>query len=471
MRARTSGEWLAALTLMGCLGGSLAPAPADGFAASTVIRGALGARLDSIVIAAEKDGFHGVVLVAEGGREILERGCGLANRETGARFSPETVVQIGSNVKDFTRVAIFQLVEAGKLRLDDTLARFFPNAPADRRGITIDQLLEHRAGMPLGLAADEFPLTRDAFLQRFWTTPLVAAPGEKEHYSNAGYSMLALIVERLSGESFDTYVARAILAPAGLRETGLLGPRFDASRIAHGYLGGVDQGTMLDRPHDDTGHLWSLRGNGGYLATARDQVRFYRALRGDGLLKRRELRERAFSARGTSILSGSDSVCYFAFANFPSESLDVVIASNHSEYEGRRVLDAFEAVVEDAGRRRMRERSGRPATAAQLPAGGPWQTVRGWYDAFQSGDERRMRTFLETHSAPNPDSPPMERRIEVFHMLREDLGDLTVVETRTTSEGFEVDVDSATGRRALLSFVIEPKAPHRLVRLSIGVED
>jgi len=90
-------------------------------AQTDIVRGEFGPRLDSLLLAAEAGGFHGNVLVAQHGTVELLKGYGFANHETNTRFSPSTLVQIGSNVKDFTKAAVYQLVEQGRLRLTDPL--------------------------------------------------------------------------------------------------------------------------------------------------------------------------------------------------------------------------------------------------------------------------------------------------------------------------------------------------------------
>jgi len=185
---------------------------------------AIAARLDSIAQAAAGQGFSGILVVHRGGKEVLSRGYGLANRATGARFTPQTVVPIGSNVKDFTKAAILALVEGGKLRLADSLGTFFPGAPGDKRGITVDQLLEHRAGLPLGVGQDEVPLTKDEILARVWARPLGSRPGTEERYSNAGFSLRAANVEAVNGEAFGYPVARNTSSPLRPADTGAAPP-------------------------------------------------------------------------------------------------------------------------------------------------------------------------------------------------------------------------------------------------------
>lgn len=103
----------------------------------------LGSRADSIMRAAEARGFSGVVSVVKDGSLVLEKGYGLANRAERIPFTPETVVQIGSNTKDFTAVSILQLQARKLLALTDSLGKFFPSAPPDKRAITVFQLLKH----------------------------------------------------------------------------------------------------------------------------------------------------------------------------------------------------------------------------------------------------------------------------------------------------------------------------------------
>jgi len=119
------------------------------------------AALDSAMRSLEAKGFSGVVRVERGGTVLLEQGYGLANRATRMPFSPSTVVQIGSNTKDFTMVALLQLHERGKLNIHDSLSKFFPSVPADKRNITLWQIANHVAGFPIGLGGDFEPMARD----------------------------------------------------------------------------------------------------------------------------------------------------------------------------------------------------------------------------------------------------------------------------------------------------------------------
>ncbi len=194
--------------------------------------------VDSAMRDAERKGFSGVVRLEKDGAVVLEKGYGKANRATGSAFTPSTVVQIGSNTKDFTAVAILQLQERGRLKLDDTLGKFLPGAPGDKSGITLMQLLNHSAGFPLGLGGDFEPVTRDELVSNAMKYTLPFKPGAGRSYSNTGYAILAAIIEKVSGKSYDAYVRDNILSPLGLQHTGFLLPGFTQTQVAHGYAPG-----------------------------------------------------------------------------------------------------------------------------------------------------------------------------------------------------------------------------------------
>jgi CubicO group peptidase (beta-lactamase class C family) len=478
MRCPRSAGPLAAVTLFFVVGtaGSTAPAtPAhESREQEPPDRAALRASLEAVARGAEGRGFHGVVLIAKGGDELLAAGYGFADRAAKIRNSPATLVQIGSNVKDITKVAIFQLIEKGTLALDAPLSRFFENVPADKAAISIDQLLEHRAGLPLGIAPDTEPLTKAQFLERVWKAPLEFAPGSSEKYSNAGYSLLAAIVEKLTRTPFDTHVARAILAPAGLKETGLLLPRFETARIAHGYAGGRDRGTILDMPHDSEGHLWALRGNGGYLATVRDQLAFYRALRGTTLLKSAAWRERVLPQDQPVLLAGSDGTCFFLFGSFPREAVEIALASNDAGYRAPRLMDELLPVLGiQPSSHEERTAGGETDDAApvEIPQGGAWDVVRAWVAAYQSGDDAQVTAFFSDHAENGPTAASPERRLANYHRMRDDLGSLTVLAARTLDDGWlQLRVRGTSGDKASLAFDVSPSPPHRLrgIRVELG---
>lgn len=249
---------------------------ADPHAAGQTVHDRLGARLDGLLAAAHAQGtFDGAVLVAHRGTIVLRKGYGCADRRSRIAASAGTISDIGSIAKTFTAAAILRLESQGLLSRDDTLAKFYPDAPADKRGIGIGHLLTHRAGLDDFHADTDFePMQRAEAEARILALPLKFAPGDDEAYSNAGYTLLAAIVERVSGRGFLAYVREELLRPAALSDTGWYGDGdIDVSRLARGY-GGQEAGrTTFER-----NSTWALIGAGGMVSTVDDLYAWHSAL-------------------------------------------------------------------------------------------------------------------------------------------------------------------------------------------------
>jgi D-alanyl-D-alanine carboxypeptidase len=225
--------------------------------------------------------FSGVVLVAKAGKTILSRAYGLADVATRTPNTTDTLFNIGSLNKQFTMVAIEQLAQAGKLSLDDTIAKHLPDVKlAGADTITLRQLLDHRSGMGdiFGPKYDAAPPSRlrelSDFLPLFAGDPLGFAPGTSQRYSNAGYIVLGLVVERLSGETYRDYVARHIFAPAGITHAAFAALDDKVAGRATGY---TSHGTGGERvPNTPTLPGRPSSAGGAYL-TAGDLLRFFDA--------------------------------------------------------------------------------------------------------------------------------------------------------------------------------------------------
>lgn len=227
---------------------------------------------------AKQDQFSGVVLVARAGVPHFERAYGMADREAGRPNDLETAFNLGSINKLFTAIAIRQLAALGKLNLDSSLARAWPDYPNPdvAKRVTIRQILEHRSGIqgnifgaPPGKTRHDVLALSDYFLL-FKDQPLAFEPGARQEYSNAGYIVLGLLVERLAGESYYDYVRSHIFVPAGMTRTASW--RFD-SLPANTAIGYTNEGRNTD--------LLPGRGSsaGGGYSTAHDLLRLLNALR------------------------------------------------------------------------------------------------------------------------------------------------------------------------------------------------
>jgi CubicO group peptidase (beta-lactamase class C family) len=252
------------------------------------VSGPVGEKLDAYLTRLEGFGFAGSILVAKDGQILLHKGYGLADREKGIPFTPETVFDIGSITKQFTAAAILKLESEGKLKVTDPLGKYFDGAPEDKAGITLHHLLTHSAGMKDVFGDDYEEMPRDRLVQAALASQLLWPPGTRYQYSNAGYSLLAAIVEKVSGKPYETYLRETFFKPAGMEKTGYRLPAWKPEELAHGYRGEEPWGTPLDHAWAPDGPWWNLRGNGGILSTTGDLYKWYLALEKGNVLSKEE---------------------------------------------------------------------------------------------------------------------------------------------------------------------------------------
>ena len=227
----------------------------------------------------EKLGFAGVVLVARGNTPVFAEGFGLADREHGLRWTPATVSTIGSITKQFTGAAILKLEEDKRLSVADPIGLYFKDVPADKTKITLHHLLTHSSGLTDPEEIGDFtPVSTEEFTRKVLAKPLLFAPGAGYEYANANFSLLGMIIEKLSGMSYEAFVRERLFLPSGMYETGYFLPRWGEGRMAQGYLDGTLWGTVLGRPMAADGPYWALRANGGIHSTVYDMLRWARAL-------------------------------------------------------------------------------------------------------------------------------------------------------------------------------------------------
>ncbi len=203
------------------------------------------ARIDQVVSSYASAGrFMGAVLVARGDEVLFSRGYGSANLEWSVPNAPSTRFRIASLTKQFTAAAILLLEEHGKIRLDDPVKVYVPDAPATWDDVTIFRLLTHTSGIPDYTRFSNFrslqrsPATAEQIMSWFRDKPLEFRPGERFAYSNSGYILLGYLIEKLSGRSYAQFVTENILAPLGMNDSG-----YDAAAVvipnrASGYVPG-----------------------------------------------------------------------------------------------------------------------------------------------------------------------------------------------------------------------------------------
>lgn len=272
------------------------------------------------------------VAVVRDGQVLLMKGYGMADISKATPVSPTTLLRLGSVTKPFTAIAILQLVEAGKIELDDRLSMYVTDFPqADR--IRISNLISHTAGVP------DFVSLEDAK-----RSPLEFEPGSRISYTNNGYNLLGQVIEKASGQPWDEYLRDHIFAPLGMKSTGF-DKAVELAGRAIGYEMGQD-GAYAPIADQDVRLAYAA---GGLYSTLEDMVRWEQALEAGKLLRRETLERASMPAqlsdgrkapygqgwmttdyRGLrEVGHGGDVVGFNTyFARYPDEKFTVIVLSN-----------------------------------------------------------------------------------------------------------------------------------------------
>ena len=238
-------------------------------------------KIDNYLSKGVQHGFSGAVLVARNNKIILHKGYGMANKEHNVPYHTTTVSTIGSVTKQFTATAILKLEELNKLKIEASINTFFSNLPDDKKGITLHQLLTHTSGLVSGMDGGDFDeIPTEEFFKKLFATRLLHKPGAKYLYSNAGYSVLARVVELVSGMDYENFLNEHLFKPAGMTNTGYFIPNWKNHTIASGYAYNIiNVGTIISRFQKSGEVFWNLKGNGGIHSTTADMFKWYEALK------------------------------------------------------------------------------------------------------------------------------------------------------------------------------------------------
>jgi CubicO group peptidase (beta-lactamase class C family) len=217
---------------------------------------------------------------------------GIADRATARVNTAETRFNLGSISKTFTAIAIAQLIQQGRLSLDDSLAKVLPEYPNESAAakITIRDLVAHRSGVATFMRADFGDRSVAEMVKMVGAEPQVFAPGTRQAYSNGGYIVLGRIVEVVSGKSYADYLADHIYGPAGMTQSGFVKSGDKDATVALGYFSADAQGRpMMGARGGPMAANAPQPGNpaGGGYATAADLFKFARALKNGRLLDAR----------------------------------------------------------------------------------------------------------------------------------------------------------------------------------------
>ncbi|MFC3093949.1 class A beta-lactamase-related serine hydrolase [Alteromonas sediminis] len=308
--------------------------------------------------------FSGLLIVAKERQVILRASFGYANREEKLPFNNETVFDIGSITKQFLATAILKLSEDGTLSLHNNLATFFDNVPQDKTGITVHHLLTHTSGLPTNLSGHKLYdiVPYEALPRLAFKETLASTPGEIYQYSNVGYSLLARILEKVSGQNWEAFLIENVFKPSGMLHTGyrlleyrpqLLAVNYGADQTAFQKFFSIEPksrsvGHSLAHLYQTPGQRW-MEGAGGLMSTIDDMYRWYLALSAQTIVNKASwnaiftphIREGKHShygygwaisvdEQGRRLIAhnGSNGYSFADFKYYPEEDIFIFVATN-----------------------------------------------------------------------------------------------------------------------------------------------
>jgi CubicO group peptidase (beta-lactamase class C family) len=239
------------------------------------------------------DEFAGALLIARNGKVLLEQAWGLADRATGAKNTLDTQFRLGSMNKMFTAVAILELVDKGKMSLDGTVGDYWPDYPNEEvaKKVKIRHLLSHTGGTGDIFGPDfdkhrtELKTLAD-YAKLYGTRAPRFEPGSRFAYSNYGFLLLGLLIEKVSGKSYYDFVRENIFVPAGMKSTDSLP---ESERVEHRATGYMKRDGSWTANTDTL--PWRGTSAGGGYSTVGDLLRFAEALRNGRLISAKLLAE------------------------------------------------------------------------------------------------------------------------------------------------------------------------------------
>lgn len=319
-------------------------------------------KIDEYVSAfAQQDRFMGSVLVAQGGQIVFRKGYGMANRGLSVANTPDTKFRLGSLTKPFTAAAILLLEQQGKLALDDHISKYIPDSPPAWKDITIQQLLSNTSGLPNYTSFPDYqekerlPATPASLLDRFLKKPLDFPPGSKFGYSNSGYVVLGLIIEKVSGESYESYLKQNLFAPLDLHSTGYDHAGAVLRNRASGYV--AHGARLLNADFVDMSVPYSA---GGLYSTVNDLYGWDRALYTEKILPKAAIEKVFTPSEGDyadgwyvgrlfdhKILKDTGGINGFAsyIARYPDDDACIIVLANLQTAPSERIGKGLAAIL------------------------------------------------------------------------------------------------------------------------------
>jgi CubicO group peptidase (beta-lactamase class C family) len=419
----------------------------------------------------------GFFMIGTVGQVSKMKGLGYADKEKQIPFDENTLYSIGSITKSFTATAIMLLMERGLINVQDPITKYFDGIPDDKKTITVHQLLTHSAGLPGAIGDDYEIISAIDFQKRAWSNPLLFNPGEGYTYSNVGYSLLGMIIEKVSGQNYSAFLEKNIFMPAGMMTAGYSNPKADYSNIAHGYFqDGSDWGTAKDKKWDGNEPSWHLKANGGILMSAKDLFQWYLALRNNSILKPGTLK-----LQTTPHVKEGEDDSYYAYGYVVSPNGEVV---QHNG--GNRIFKAdfrwypksdmvLISVSNDANTRlfRMNDQVMDILMTGKIPENISWNLVplekfpenpqqltgKKFIELLQHYSASAKEKFITESFTPGIMERNKKDHIDgLFEMLSHDIGKGPVQKVESSSDALQITMPAGDGRGRMkikLNFIEE----------------
>ncbi|RYG37622.1 MAG: class A beta-lactamase-related serine hydrolase [Chitinophagaceae bacterium] len=299
--------------------------------------------------------------VMKNGQVLANKGYGMANVELNVPVNSETVIRLGSVSKQFFTTAIMKLMEEGKLNIQDSVHKFFPDAPESWRPIKIVNLMSHTSGLQReGPAYDNYKIQPDLkIIRSAYNLPLVFKTGEKYQYCNLGYYMLAEIIKQVSGIPWQNYIREKLFIPAGMNNTMMTDFYPIIPNRANGYMYNHD--TLVNATA-----MYAVRPSGGFLSTSSDMIKWERVLMEKTIILKKDNWERLWQPfirtsdkadskehygfgwtideyRGHKLIihGGANTGFRSVYARFVNDGLSIIVLTNTDEANPRLIANAL----------------------------------------------------------------------------------------------------------------------------------
>jgi D-alanyl-D-alanine carboxypeptidase len=311
------------------------------------------------------------LVVIQNGEVIKTKGYGFANLEHEVPVTPDTVFELASVTKQFTATAVMLLVEDGKIKLDDPIVEYLPNSPEQWKGITVRHLLTHTAGLAglengfkaLNEGGARLNYTTSELFNAAKNDPVSFAPGERWQYSDVGYFLLGMIIEKASGQSYRNFLASRFFEPLGMVSTSVLNQWVVLKNRAAGYTLRNGQIVNIRRVIQV-----ELPSHYGIFSTVRDLVKWDNAL-GTGKIVTQPSLEQMWTPvklnsggsfpygfgwemderRGHRMITHSG-ITGTEFTRFPDDKLTVIVLTNLGRHIGTTEVNSWGLTKGVAGR-------------------------------------------------------------------------------------------------------------------------